>query len=85
MSGFQSKRAMARDRDAESIVQECMDICDQVKADYLRHRKSTPDFEEKNIYAEGEAAADTIKLKIKRLFGQKNDLSQHEVLPEVRG
>ena len=54
---------------AELIVRECMSMCDETQADYLKHRKATMDFEEKNIYAEGEAASDVIKYKMKKHFG----------------
>lgn len=53
---------------AELIIQQCIDICEAEKADYIKHRKSAYDFEEKQIYAEGEAACDTIKGKLKRML-----------------
>ena len=54
---------------AELIVQECMTMCDTVSTDYLKHRKGAFDFQDKNIYAEGEAACDIIKYKMKKQFG----------------
>jgi hypothetical protein len=54
---------------AELIVKECMTMCDNVSADYLKHRKGAFDFQDKNIYAEGEAACDIIKYKMKKQFG----------------
>ena len=54
---------------AELIVQECVEMCDNVSADYLKHRKGAFDFQDKNIYAEGEAACDIIKYKMKKHFG----------------
>jgi hypothetical protein len=54
---------------AELIVQECMTMCDNVSADYFKHRKAADDFQDKNIYAEGEAACDIIKYKMKKQFG----------------
>lgn len=54
---------------AELLIQECIAICDTEKADYAKNRKGAWDFEEKNIYAEGEAACDTIKYKMKHRFG----------------
>jgi hypothetical protein len=54
---------------AELIVRECISICEAEKADYVISRKHAWDFEEKNIYAEGEAASDIIRHKIKRNFG----------------
>jgi hypothetical protein len=54
---------------AELIVRECMTMCDDTRADYFKHRKSADDFQDKNIYAEGEAASDIIKYKIKKHFG----------------
>ena len=56
---------------AELIVRECMTMCDDTRADYFKHRKSADDFQDKNIYAEGEAASDIIKYKIKKHFGVK--------------
>jgi hypothetical protein len=50
------------------LIQECVSICEAEKADYLKARKGAWDFEEKQIYAEGEAACDTIKYKIKRIL-----------------
>jgi hypothetical protein len=54
---------------AELIVQECMSMSDELKAQYLSFRKNTMDFDEKHIYAEGEAACDTLKYKMKKHFG----------------
>lgn len=56
---------------AHNIIRECMAICDTEKVEYIKHRKNAWDFEEKNIYAEGAAASDSIKHKIKRSFGIK--------------
>jgi len=54
---------------AQLIVQECMSMSDELKAQYFTSRKSTMDFDEKNIYAEGEAACDTLRYKMKKHFG----------------
>jgi hypothetical protein len=54
---------------AELIVKESITMCDELKAQYLTSRKSTMDFDEKHIYAEGEAACDIIKYKMKKHFG----------------
>jgi hypothetical protein len=54
---------------AQLIVQECMNMCDEEKAEYTKLRKNAFDFQDKNIYAEGEAACDTLKYKMKRNFG----------------
>ena len=54
---------------AQSIINDCTTICDEIKAQYFASRKSTMDFDEKNIYAEGEAACDVLKYKMKRHFG----------------
>ncbi len=54
---------------AELIVKECMTMCDETRSDYFKHRKAADDFTDKNIYAEGEAASDIIKYKIKKHFG----------------
>jgi hypothetical protein len=58
-----------KEKFAELIVEECMTMCDTVSADYLKHRKGAFDFQDKNIYAEGEAACDIIKYKMKKHFG----------------
>ena len=54
---------------AELIVQDCMSMCSELQAQYLTSRKSTMDFDEKNIYAEGEAACDILRHKMKKQFG----------------
>ncbi len=54
---------------AELIVEECMTMCDETRADYFKHRKAADDFTDKNIYAEGESASDIIKYKMKKHFG----------------
>ncbi len=53
----------------ELVIRECMTICDEIRADYFKHRKAADDFTDKNIYAEGEAASDIIKYKMKKHFG----------------
>jgi hypothetical protein len=53
------------------IIQECMNMCDAEKADYTKYRKNAWDREEKEIYAEGEAACDTLKHRMKREFEVK--------------
>ena len=60
-----------KEKFAELIVRECMTMSDELKAQYLTSRKSTMDFDEKNIYAEGEAACDVLKYKMKKHFGVK--------------
>jgi len=54
---------------AELIVRECMTMCDNVSADYFKHRKAADDFQDKNIYAEGESACDEVRYEIKKHFG----------------
>ena len=54
---------------AELIVKESITMCDELQAQYFTSRKSTMDFGEKQIYAEGEAACDIIKYKMKKHFG----------------
>jgi len=56
---------------AELIVKDFMDICKAEKDGYVDLRKGTMDFAEKNIYAEGEAASDRIRIIAKRRFGVK--------------
>lgn len=54
---------------AELIAKDFMTMCSELQAQYLTSRKSTMDFDEKNIYAEGEAACDILKHKVKKQFG----------------
>lgn len=54
---------------AELIVRECMSMCEETGAAYLKKCKASYDFKDKNIYAEGERASDIIKHKIKKRFG----------------
>lgn len=56
---------------AQLIIKDCMTMGDDLKAQYLTSRKSTMDFDEKQIYAEGEAACDILKYKMKQHFGVK--------------
>ncbi len=65
----ESSREQIFEKFAELIVRECMTMSDELKAQYLTSRKSTMDFDEKNIYAEGEAACDVLKYKMKKHFG----------------
>jgi hypothetical protein len=60
---------MSAEKFAELIVQECMTMCDNVSADYFKHRKAADDFQDKNIYAEGESACDEVRYEIKKHFG----------------
>jgi hypothetical protein len=59
----------AEQKFAELIVQECMSMCDEQRARYFGHRVATDDFQDKNIYAEGEAACDILRYKMKKQFG----------------
>jgi hypothetical protein len=68
-AGFLNKDEESIEYFAELIVRECMSMSDELKAQYLTSRKSTIDFDEKNIYAEGEAACDTLRYKMKKHFG----------------
>lgn len=54
---------------AELIVRECMMMSDELKAQYLKSRKSALDLDEKDIYAEGAAACGVLKYKMKNHFG----------------
>ena len=54
---------------AELIVKDCMALCDELKVEYFNHRKGTMDFDEKHIYAEGEAACFNLRFKMKKQFG----------------
>jgi hypothetical protein len=69
MVEYQFDMRFSPEKFAELIVEECMTMCDTVSADYLKHRKGAFDFQDKNIYAEGEAACDIIKYKMKKHFG----------------
>jgi hypothetical protein len=54
---------------AEMIVKDFLSMCESERDGYLNLRKSTLDFDEKNIYAEGETACDRIRIMAKRRFG----------------
>ena len=53
---------------ANAIAGECVTIAENLAKKYINDRKAECDFSVKNIYAEGETAANTIKRKIKRQF-----------------
>lgn len=53
------------ERFADLIIKECLDISNQVKEEYRKNRLATSQFDEKNIYAEGEAACDIIQYRLK--------------------
>ena len=59
----------SKEKFAELIVKECMAMCVNVSADYLKHRKAADDFRDKNIYAEGAAVCDILRYKMKKHFG----------------
>lgn len=56
------------ERLTNAIIEDLIKICEEEKEAYLKLKKSTMDFGEKNIYAEGESASDRIKIKVKRHF-----------------
>ncbi len=56
---------------AELLLKDCIAVCDETRKSYFKYRKGSDDFQDKNIYAEGEAASDVIKYKIKKHFGIK--------------
>lgn len=56
---------------AQEIIQDFLSICEAERDGYLKLRKSSFDFEDKNIYAEGESACDRIRIMTKRHFGVK--------------
>jgi hypothetical protein len=62
-------REDALEKFAELIVRECMATSDELKAQYLSSRKSATDFVEKNIYAEGEIACNTLRYMMRTRFG----------------
>ena len=53
---------------AELIIGDCAEMCDTLKADYFKQRRATFEFDEKQIFAEGETACDTLKHRMKRHF-----------------
>ena len=53
---------------AELILLECTLLSNELEAQYLVNRKSTLNFDTKNIYAEGENACDALKHKILKHF-----------------
>ena len=59
------------ERFAELIINDFLSICEESRDGYFNMRKSAWDFEEKNIYAEGETASDWIRIMTKKKFGVK--------------
>jgi hypothetical protein len=58
-----------KEKFAELIVRECMAVCDETQAVYIKYSKTSVDFVDKNLYAEGAAAGNCIKNKIMKRFG----------------
>ena len=56
---------------AELLVNDFISMCNEESADYRKHRKDSLTFVDKSIYAEGEAACDILRYKIKQHFGIK--------------
>lgn len=50
------------------IIEECDKLCDTLGDEYHMHQKASIDFEDKNVYAEGAAASDRLKFKIRNHF-----------------
>jgi precorrin-6x reductase len=69
--GFVTPREDLLNDFAELIINQCIAACDETQAAYLKHRKTAYDSHDKVIYAEGEAACDVIKYRIKQHFGVK--------------
>jgi hypothetical protein len=63
------QRELQLEKFAELIVAECLSMCDETQAVYYKHRLASLNFTDKNRYAAGETAADTIYTKIKLHFG----------------
>lgn len=55
-------------RFAKLIIQDFIDICNAEKNNYSKDRQASYDWEDKNIYAEGEAACASIKHQVKQRF-----------------
>jgi hypothetical protein len=51
------------------IIADCATLCKSMSADYFKLQKETSDFGEKNIYAEGRAAAEILQYKMRQHFG----------------
>ena len=58
--------------ETNELLIDIMTIIKGMEADYLRARKSTYDFEEKQIYAEGEAALQNLRYRIGKLVKERN-------------
>lgn len=54
---------------AEMIIDQCIECCEGVQANYFKCRKDTTNFKLKEVYAEGEAASDVIIYTIRKRFG----------------
>lgn len=59
----------ALEKFAELIVRDFLSICESERDGYVKLRRSAVEFEDKNIYAEGETACDLIRVMVKRHFG----------------
>jgi hypothetical protein len=70
-SGIHSERIVNIEKFAELILADCAKICGEMSNEYLANRKAATDFDEKNIYAEGQTAAEVIKYKINKHFGEQ--------------
>jgi hypothetical protein len=53
----------------ELIIQEFIQVVKDLKVQYRQNRKNAFEFEEKEVYAEGASACDTILYKTKIKFG----------------
>ena len=51
------------------IIADCATLCDTLAEEYRKHQRSAIDFDEKNIYSEGRASAQTLKHKFRQHFG----------------
>lgn len=57
--------------ESEELVGDILSIIKEMEADYLRCRKNAYDFEEKQIFAEGEAALQNLRRRIGLLVKEK--------------
>ena len=64
-----SQENFDREKFAELLVKECMEMATELEAQYFNNRKEQTDPKMKKIYTEGEAACDILRFKMKQHFG----------------
>lgn len=69
-NGF-DRTTFDKEKFAESIIQECMSLCEEQRARYFGYRIAASDFVDKNMWAQAEATCDTLRHRMVKQFGVK--------------